>query len=145
MLAYNTTLDFNFGQEYVSKPKSSAADMCTADQVRAGLVNQSTFHEWCHSTISTQTTLLALPLSIGLFDMDNGSGRPDPPIHVPDPDKFLFRSGLPDPDMFMLALTLYIAVVALGVVALVKLISSVTDRCLYIFCPYGELLNMYIV
>ena len=77
-----------------------------------------------------------MPLSIGLFDMDYGSGRPD---------KFLFRSRLPDPDMFMLAVTLYIAVVALGVVALVKLISSVTDRCLYIFCPHGELLNMYIV
>ena len=94
--------------------------MCTADQVRAGMVKQSTFHEWCHSTVSTaQTTLLAVPSSIGLFDMDYDEKI----IHVPDPDKF------------MLTLTLYIALVALCVGALVKLTSIVTHISLYFFCP----------
>ena len=47
-------------------------------------------------------------------------------IHVPDFDKF------------MLALTLYIALDALCVVALVKLTSIITRCSLYFFCPYGE-------
>ena len=53
-----------------------------------------------------------------------------------------YGSGLPDPDKFMPALTLYIALVALCVVtavlALVKLTSIITHCCLHFFCPYGE-------